>query len=60
MSRIWLDNQSPPRGEVLTPFLRIKPSRTGVTWMPEAPMSITRAEALPVEKLGNVRILRLD
>ena len=35
----------------MVPFLSMIPSWTGVTEVEEAPMSTTRAEALPAEKL---------
>lgn len=41
----------PASGEWTTPLRRRRPSWTGEIEMLEAPMSITRAEALPAEKL---------
>jgi len=41
----------PARAEWTTPLRRRRPSWTGEMEILEAPMSITRAEALPAEKL---------
>lgn len=46
----------PARGERATPFLRIRPSWTGVIEMEEAPRSTTRAEDLPAAKLEDVSV----
>ena len=56
--RSWSEMKFPARGERATPFLRRRPSCTGVMEMLEAPMSITRAEGLPDAKLGGGAVSR--
>ena len=49
--RSWSEMKFPAKGDRTTPFLRMRPSCTGVTDMLEAPRSMTRAEGLPAAKL---------
>ena len=50
--RSWSEMKFPARGERMIPFFRRSPSCTGVIEILDAPISITRAEGLPVAKLG--------
>ena len=52
--RSWSEMKFPASGDRATPFLRMRPSWTGVMETLEAPRSITRAVGLPAAKLGHV------